>query len=162
MDLMMIILVVALLMIASGAVYHKLEVMSITEPYLALVLGVIVGPDVLDSIKSASPHKAFEVLKTDCELTIGIALLATPLRLPKHILRKNFVTLSNLVIFGMIFMCLLSAGVFYFILPDLSFFACVLLGAIITPTDPVVASTLTTGKTAKKYLPKFIKDSLSF
>lgn len=71
-------------------------------------------------------------------------------------------TLSNLAIFGMIFMCLFSAGVFYFILPDLNFFECILLGAIITPTDPVVASTLTTGKTAKKYLPKFIRDSLSF
>lgn len=59
-------------------------------------------------------------------------------------------------------MCLLSAGVFYIILDNFSFFECLLLGAIITPTDPVVASTLITGKNAKKYLPNFIKDSLSF
>lgn len=162
MDLMMIIVIVSLLMIASGAVYHKLEVMSITEPFLALILGIFVGPDVLDIIKSASPHKEFEVLKTACEFTIAIALMATALRLPKHIFRKNYVTLSNLVIFGMIFMCLLSAGVFYIILPGLTFFECLLIGAIITPTDPVIASTLTTGRTAKKYLPKFIRDSLSF
>src|SRR5690606_1777327 len=126
MDLMMIIVIVSLLMIASGAVYHKLEVMSITEPFLALILGIFVGPDVLDIIKSASPHKEFEVLKTACEFTIAIALMATALRLPKHIFRKNYVTLSNLVIFGMIFMCLLSAGVFYIILPGLTFFECLL------------------------------------
>src|SRR5690606_5852371 len=162
MDLMMIILLVSLLMIASGAIYHKLEALSITEPFLALLLGIIVGPDVLNIIKSASPREEFEVLKTACEFTIAIALMATALRLPKHIFRKNYVTLSNLVVLGMLLMCFFSAGVFYFILPGLNFFECLLIGAIITPTDPVIASTLTTGKTAKKYLPEFIRNSLSF
>src|SRR5699024_4368781 len=36
------------------------------------------------------------------------------------------------------------------------------LGAIITPTDPVVASTLITGRTAEKYLPARVRHTLSF
>lgn len=162
MDLMLIIFFIAALIISSGLIYEKLQSRSVTEPFLAIILGVIVGPDVLNIIKSASPEEEFKILKTACEFTIAVALMATALRLPQHIFRKNFVTLSNLTIFGMILMCLCSAGIFYLILPDFSFFECLLLGAIITPTDPVVASTLITGKMANKYLPDNIKNSLSF
>lgn len=162
MNLMLIVFFIALLMIASGAIYKKLTKISITEPFLALILGILVGPDVLHIIESAPAEKEMKILKTACEFTIAMALMATTLRLPHHFFRKDVVTLSNLVIFGMILMWLLSAGALYLVLDNFSFAECLLLGAIITPTDPVVASTLTTGATAKKYLPGFLRNSLAF
>lgn len=153
---------IAALMITSGLIYNKLQRNSITEPFLALVLGVLVGPDVLNVIKSASPEEEFMVLKTACEFTIAIALMATALRLPQHFFRKSAATLSKLVVFGMILMWLLSSGIIYTLIPEFSFPECLLLGAILTPTDPVIASTLTTTQAAKKYLPSFLRNSLSF
>ncbi|MEG9327284.1 cation:proton antiporter [Salinimicrobium catena] len=129
---------------------------------LALILGVVVGPDVLNLIKSSDPETEFKVLEIACQFTIAMALMATALRLPKHIFRKNATSLSNLVIFGMILMWLLGSGVFYFLFPNFTLFECLLIGAIVTPTDPVVASTLVTGRKAEKYLPAKLRNTLSF
>lgn len=162
MDLMSIVFSIAILMTFSGVMFKKLQARSVTEPFLALFLGIVLGPDVINFIKSAPPKEEFKVLKVACEFTIAIALMATALRLPQKFFRKNMQTQSNLVVFGMIFMWFLSAVVAYLVLQGLSFSECLLLGAIVTPTDPVVASTLITGTTAKKYLPGFLRNSLSF
>jgi NhaP-type Na+/H+ or K+/H+ antiporter len=57
---------------------------------------------------------------------------------------------------------LLGSGVFHFLIPEFSILECLLLGAIVTPTDPVVASTLVTGRKAEKYLPAKLRNTLSF
>ncbi|WP_423817900.1 cation:proton antiporter [Salinimicrobium sp. TIG7-5_MAKvit] len=162
MDLMLIIFFISILVILSGAFYKKIQNISVTEPFLALVLGVVIGPDVLNLIKSAAPETEFKILEIACQFTIAMALMATALRLPQHIFRKNAASLSNLVIFGMIFMWGLSSGIVYLLLPEFSIYECLLIGAIVTPTDPVVASTLVTGEKAEKYLPEKIRNTLSF
>ena len=162
MDLMLIVFFISFLIVLSGAFFKKIHNISITEPLLALTLGVLVGPDVLSIIKSSDSVSEFKVLEYACQFTIAMALMATALRLPTHIFRKNAATLSSLVIFGMIFMWALSSGIIYFLLPKLSVFECLLVGAIVTPTDPVVASTLVSGEKAEKYLPKKIRNVLSF
>lgn len=162
MDYMLIVFIISFLIIISGAFFRKIQSISITEPLLALLLGIIVGPDVLNLVKAAAQETEFRILEIACQLTIAMALMATALRLPHRIFRKNATTLSNLSIFGMFLMYLLSSGIFYLLFPDFSVFECMLLGAIITPTDPVVASTLVTGEKAEKYLPAALKNSLSF
>ena len=59
-------------------------------------------------------------------------------------------------------MWLLGSVIFYIIFPDFSYYECLLLGAIVTPTDPVVASTLVNGRKAEKYLPARLRNTLSF
>ncbi|MHA6278799.1 cation:proton antiporter [Salinimicrobium sp. CAU 1759] len=162
MDLMIIIFFISLLIILAGAFFKKIQNISVTEPLLALLLGVILGPDIMEVIKSSDAETEFQILELACQFTIAMALMATALRLPSHLFRKNATSLSNLVIFGMILMWLLGSGVFYFLLPEFSIFECLLLGAIVTPTDPVVASTLVTGRKAEKYLPAKLRDTLSF
>ncbi len=159
---MLIIFFISILIIVSGAFFKKIQNISVTEPLLALILGVVVGPDVLNIIKSSDSESEFKVLEIACQFTIAMALMATALRLPGHIFRKNATSLSNLVIFGMILMWLLSSGIFYFLFPNFSLFESLLIGAIVTPTDPVVASTLVTGRKAEKYLPAKIRNTLSF
>jgi NhaP-type Na+/H+ or K+/H+ antiporter len=156
MNLMIIIFSISLLTILAGAFFKKIQNISVTEPFLALLFGVLLGPDVLNLIKSTDSESEFQILELACQFTIAMALMATALRLPSHIFRKNATSFSNLVIFGMILMWLLGSGVFYFLLPDFSILECLLLGAIVTPTDPVVASTLVTGRKAEKYLPEKI------
>lgn len=81
--------------------------------------------------------------------------MATALRLPKGFYRKNFTTQTKIVFFGMLLMWLFSSGIMYVVFTDFSLAECLLLGAIITPTDPVVSSTIVSGDKATKYLPLY-------
>lgn len=159
---MLIVFFISVLIVSTGALYKKLQDISLTEPFIALVAGILVGPDVLNLITSADPEREFKVLKTACEFTIAMALMATALRLPDRFFRKNASSLTSLVLLGMLLMWLSSAAILYWVLPSFSFMECLLLGAIVAPTDPVVASTLITGQKAKKYLPSSIRSTLSF
>ena len=52
MNVMMIVFFISFLIIISGAFFRKIQDLSVTEPLLALGLGVVVGPDVLNIITS--------------------------------------------------------------------------------------------------------------
>ena len=66
-----------------------------------------------------------------------------------------------LVGLGMVLMWTISAGLVYLIL-DLSFWLVVLMGAIITATDPIAASPIVTGELAKANLPERLRNAISF
>lgn len=162
MDSMTLIFFISLLIILAGAFFKKIQDISVTEPLLALFLGVLLGPDLLNVIKTSNAQTEFHILEIACQFTIAMALMATALRLPKHVFRKNATTLSILLIFGMLLMWIFASGIFYLLMPNTGIFQCLLLGAIITPTDPVVASTLVTGRKAEKFLPAKLRNTLSF
>lgn len=161
MGLMLIIFTVSILILSLGAVYKKMQEIFLTEPLIAMIAGVVMGPHFLDIIHSDVPEK-LKILEKTCEFTIAVALMATALRIPKNFLFKNVQSQVNIVFFGMILMWLFSSGILYFVLPDFSIAECLLLGAIITPTDPVLASTIVSGDKAKEYLPASIRKTISF
>lgn len=161
MDLMLILFFISLLILGTGLLFKKMEDFFLTEPLLAMAFGILLGPDLLKIIGAESQTVEFSILKTACEFTIAMALMATALRLPRNFFLRNAATQSTLVFMGMVLMWLSSAAIFYWLL-EFSIPQCLLLGAIVTPTDPVVASTIVTGKKAVKYLPKYVRNSLSF
>lgn len=162
MDLMLMVFFISFLIVTLGAVFKKMQDIFLTEPLLAMVFGILLGPDVLNFIKSNDTAHEFEVLKYTCEFTIAMALMATALRIPGNFFRNNATTQTRVVIFGMLLMWISSSILLYWALNDFSIAECLLLGAIITPTDPVVASTIVSGEKAKKYLPLSIRGTLSF
>ncbi len=157
---MLVVFVIALLILISGALFKFFENISITEPLLAMLIAILLGPDGINLIVTDST-KEFLILERTCEFTMAVALMATALRLPKSFFRNNKRTQAPFVILGMILMWVSSSLLFYWIL-DFSLAECLLLGAIITPTDPVVAATLVTGEKAKKYLPERVRNTISF
>lgn len=158
---MIIIFFVSLLIVVLGTIVKPLQNISLTEPLVAMIAGIILGPDVLNTVQIDGSYK-FTVLKIAAELTIAMALMATALRIPKNFYRENFLTQSNIILGGMAFMWLASSCILYLLFDMFSFAECLLFGAIITPTDPVVASTIVTGEKAKKYLPASIRNTISF
>ncbi|MDT0650668.1 cation:proton antiporter [Autumnicola edwardsiae] len=161
MDLMLIIFIVSILTLSLGLVYKKMQEIFLTEPLIAMITGVLIGPYFLDIIPADVPEK-LTILRITCEFTIAMALMATALRIPKNFFYKNFKTQVNVVLFGMVFMWLFSSGILYLIFSDFSISECLLLGAIITPTDPVLASSIVSGDKAEKYLPASIRETISF
>lgn len=158
---MLVLFIVSFLIISTGAVYKKMQEIFLTEPLIAMVAGIIFGPYVLEIIQPES-HNKLQILKTTCEFTIAVALMATALRIQKNFFFKNFLSQTTIVIGGMILMWLSSSYILYLIFDILSIQECLLIGAIITPTDPVIAATIVSGDKAKKYLPSSIRNSISF
>lgn len=144
-----------------GAVVKFLENNFLTEPLIAMIAGILLGPQVFDLVTTGSPAHQHEVLKIASEFTIAMGLMATALRIPRKFYKKYFLTQTNLIFFGMLLMWLSSSAIFYFSLGT-NWIESLLIGAIITPTDPVVAATIITGKKAEKYLPASVRNSLSF
>ncbi|MGB7784978.1 MAG: cation:proton antiporter [Salinimicrobium sp.] len=161
MNLMLIILLVSFLIMVLGAVVKFLENNFLTEPLIAMIAGILLGPQVFDLVTTGSPAHQHEVLKIASEFTIAMGLMATALRIPRKFYKKYFLTQTNLIFFGMLLMWLSSSAIFYFSLGT-NWIESLLIGAIITPTDPVVAATIITGKKAEKYLPASVRNSLSF
>lgn len=90
-----------------------------------------------------------------------MALMAAALRLPADYFKKHTRNQSILVIGAMLFMWLFSTLLFWMIF-RLPFTLSALIGAIITPTDPVIASSIVSGTFARNHLSKKIRYTLSF
>src|SRR5699024_4939845 len=124
MKLMILVFFISLIILSSGAFFKGLRKNSLTEPFIAMVLGILLGPSVLNVIHSASSELEFETLNIVSEFTIAIALMATALRLPNKFYSKNRLTQTNIVLIAMVLMWLSSAGIFYLILGPSPFIEC--------------------------------------
>ncbi len=159
---MVVIFFISLILVASGAVVKVVKNIFLTEPLVAMLAGVLVGPLALNLVHSDKLGNEQHIIELASQFTIAMALMATALRIPKSFYRKDFITQSNIIFFGMILMWLASGSLLFWVLSGFSFAECLLMGAIITPTDPVVASSIVSGKKAQKYLPDRVRNSLSF
>src|ERR671915_369050 len=110
----------------------------ISEPLIALLAGVLIGPAALGLLELAELGNETLILEEAALVTLGIALVGVALRLPVGYASSNWRLLVVLVGILMPLMWMVSGLLVYLIL-GLPFWVAVLIGAIITPTAPVVA-----------------------
>jgi NhaP-type Na+/H+ or K+/H+ antiporter len=132
----------------------------LSEPLLALVAGVLIGPAAFDLLDLASSGNQEMILQQAALLTLGIALMGTALRLPVEYIRHNWRPLAVLLGLAMPLMWL-SGGLLVYLILGLPFLVAMLIGAIVAPTDPVVAGTIVTGDVADEHLPQHLKHTIS-
>lgn len=155
------------LLIATGALGVLVAALSarirrlpVSEPLLALVVGVLVGPEVLRALplppittEHASVHDATRIL-------LVISVMGVALRYPFGAVRAQLRPVSILLLVAMPAMALISTGLTAGIL-GVTLGAALLLGTAICPTDPVLASSVVTGKPAEEDLPARDRQILS-
>ncbi len=132
----------------------------ISEPALAVLIGLAVGPYGLAWLDLARWGEPFGILEQAARLTLAIGLMGVALRLERDALKAMFKPIVLLLTFAMLGMWLVSSALAGWLL-GVSMWTALLLGAVITPTDPVVASSIVTGKFAKKHLPLRLRTTLS-
>jgi NhaP-type Na+/H+ or K+/H+ antiporter len=130
----------------------------LSRPMLFFGFGLLLGEygfGVFQPLKwGTQPHKILELFT---ELTLAISLMAVALRLPSGYFRKHKKAIFLLLAIGMPSMWLTSTVIIKNILGfpwSLAF----LLAAIITPTDPVLATSIVQGKVAKECIPERIRN----
>ena len=148
--------VVIALGLMSGAI--KRSVLSV--PLLALGVGIATGPVGLDLLRWQEWSDPHRILKEAARLTIAISVTGIALRTPASDMRRLIRPVALLLSLGMLGMWAVSFGVVWGLLSVTPVLA-LLIGAILTPTDPVVASSIVTGAAAEEKLPSRLRSTLS-
>ncbi|MGJ3245730.1 MAG: cation:proton antiporter [Elainellaceae cyanobacterium] len=141
----------------SGILKEKL---FLTNPIIAMLVGVLFGPAVLDWLNLDAWGSPEGVLKEAARIAIAIQVMGVALRLPPRYLFNHPRPVSIQLGVIMPLMWLVSGGLAAWLL-GLSFWNALLVGAIITPTDPVVSTSIVTGQLAKQCLPHRIRNLIS-
>ena len=143
--------------VTTGLVKGRLYV---SEPLLALLFGVVIGPAVIGLLDLANWGDQFLILEEVARLTLAVTLIGVALRLPEGYILRHWRSLAVLLGVLMPLMWLVSGLLTYLIL-GVPFLVALLVGAIVTPTDPVVASSIATGRLAERSLPENVRNVLS-
>lgn len=139
----------------------RLEKSSLPPTLLALFIGILLGPAMSGFIDLHAFGDRALLLEKAARLTLGIGLISTALRIPKSYLRHNWREMILLVCLTMLFMWCISTALVYLFL-NIPFWLAALIGAIVTPTDPIAATPIVTGTVADKNITKRIRHALSF
>lgn len=150
-------LTIALSLIA-GLIQNKVYLLS--EPIAAVALGVLIGPLGMGVVQLSTWGDPLTIVEQSARLTVGLAVMVAALRLPQQYFREHVRPMSAVLLPGMIGMWLISSGLVYALLNVPVLIAC-LIGAIITPTDPVLAGTIVTGRMSQRNIPAPIRNLLT-
>lgn len=161
MNLYIFIIVLSILVLGIGNFSRRLKNRwFISVPLIAVFAGVLIGPDVTGLIQIGSWKENSSLLLETTRITLAISLMGVALRIPKKFLKKFFFKMFIYIFVMMVMMFAASAAMVYLLLGT-DIWIALIIGAIITPTDPVVASAIVTGDNAKKNIPKAIRNLIS-
>jgi NhaP-type Na+/H+ or K+/H+ antiporter len=143
-----------------GLLSDPLTRSPLSLPMIGLGAGILLGPGVSGLLDVAKWGDQHIILEEAARLTLGIALMGVALRLPKGDPFRRWRSL--LVLLGLVMPLMwLSSGLLTFLILGVPFWVALLVGAVVTPTDPVLASTIVTGNMAEENLPERVRHTLS-
>lgn len=143
----------------SGLVNSRLW---ISEPLACALFGVLIGPLALGLLTLDPAHdpQARAFLREAARVTLAITVLAAAIRLPRGWMRGHWRGLGVALGPGMLLMwaagTLVTAWSF-----GLPWMVCLLVGAIIAPTDPVLSAPIVSGELAQRAVPAGLRHAIT-
>lgn len=159
MELNLILVVFSALLLSLGAFSSTIKKVWLSVPLLSLVAGVALGPRALDIVNLSDLGDPHKILEEVARITLAVSLMATGLQFTRNDLWSNRVRVGLLLTVVMAAMWIIT-GLLAWSMFDVSFWLALLIAAVLTPTDPVVAATLVTGLLAEENLPRWLRRSL--
>lgn len=157
MDLDTGLFVVGALGVAAVFGSRLLRSVPLTAPLLALVTGVVVGPEVLGV---AVLDDGLPILHGASEVAVAIALMAVALRFPWPTVARLARPVAWITTVGMVAMAAVVGLLAWWVL-DVDPAVALLVGGVLAPTDPVLSSGFVTGDPATRTLPERVRVLLS-
>lgn len=136
------------LIVITGLLSEPLKRSLLSATLLAIVVGILLGSPVLGLLDLSECGKPDVILEQASRLTLAIGLMGIALRLPSGYVLNHWRSMTVLLGPVMVLMWLISGLLTYLIL-SLPFWVAMLVGAVITSTDPVIANTIVTGEVAE-------------
>ncbi|RSH92828.1 hypothetical protein EHS25_008274 [Saitozyma podzolica] len=143
--------------------YFVKEKLFMSEALLATLAGIIFGPiaagffDPLAWV-GGNEDSLNAITYQITRIVIGIQVLFTGIALPKAYLRREWLSLVTLL--GPIMICawFITSLLMWGLIPGLTFLECLIIGACVTPTDPVLANSICKGRFAEKHVPLHVRN----
>ena len=131
-------ILIGLLMLARGMAATTISRSPFTSAIVYLGVGLVLGPTVLN-LFHFDPTDEAGVLEVLTEVAILVSLFSAGIKMPVPFKRANWKAPMRLAWISMIFTVMLVAAFGFFVL-GLPAGAAILLGGILAPTDPVLAT----------------------
>jgi sodium/hydrogen antiporter len=152
--------VVGALGVLVAALSARIRRLPVSEPLLGLLAGVLLGPAVLGALHLPPVTSDHATLHEVAELLLAVSVMGVALRYPFADVRRRARPVLLLLVVAMPMMALVTTGLAMGVL-GLSAAAALLLGTALSPTDPVLASSVVTGEAAEEDLPERDRQVLS-
>lgn len=147
-----------LLGLAAGTMARRSVLPS--QPMVAVGVGVAVGPYGLGVLRLTPLGDPLPLLELLARLTVAFAVTSIALRLEPAYLRDRTWSLGVILGPGMVLMWLLASAVVAAVMPVGALVA-LLVGAVLAPTDPVLANSIVVGEAAREHIPRRLRYLLS-
>ncbi len=131
--------------------------LPLSEPLIALAVGWLIGTLTFSPLHVVLGGVSSTFIHTLAEVTLAIALMTTALQVPRGYLKRRWRAVLVLLGLGMPLMWLISSGLVSAVL-GLPLGVAALVGAGITPTDPVLASTIVVGRLAERNIASRVRN----
>lgn len=142
-----------------AASLRHLQRWSISPPLLGLLAGMLLGPEAIDVLR-LPPGQEIAIMKIAARLLLAVALMAIALRYPLAAVRARVGEVALLLAVVLpVMAAVLAAGAVSTLGLPLGF--ALVLGACLSPTDPVLASGIVTGEPAEQDIPPRARQALS-
>lgn len=129
-----VLLSLSLLLSAALAARFVASLIRVPEMLVLLVFGAVLGPSLLDVVEVPLDSIGAQLVFT---LGVSLILFYGGLNLSVGVLRKVWVGLGMLALPGVVMTTLITGAVAHFVF-DLSWTAGLLMGAVLSPTDPAI------------------------
>ncbi|HEX2257559.1 MAG TPA: cation:proton antiporter, partial [Afifellaceae bacterium] len=139
--------------LAVGLYSQALKRTPVQEPLVATLAGIAAGPALSGWLEVAEWGDPLRIVEEAARLTLAVALMAVALRLSRSDLKRFWRPGALLATAGMVGMWLAATLLVWWALA-LPLWLSALIGAVLAPTDPVVASAIVTGPFARDHLPE--------
>lgn len=136
---------------------HFLMLTSITV--ISLLAGIVFSPHAANFIRpldySLGSAENLEVITRNfTRLVLGVQLVLAGVQLPSRYLQIEWKSLSLLLGPGMAAMWICTSLLVWALVPHIEFLHAIIIGACVTPTDPVLSNSIVKGKFADKNVPR--------
>lgn len=136
--------------------YFLRDRLYISEPLPSVIFGLIANKASWAKFEEWGPEREISLNLT--RIVLGIQLAVTGVRLPAKYLFTAWQSIAVLLVPVMTIMWIVSALIVYLVVPNFSFLDGLLIGACVTPTDPILCGSIVHGRFADKYVPKRVRD----
>ncbi len=146
--------IIAATVLAVAAVSRRLTGTSVTPGMVFVVVGVLVGPLVIDEVTAAPTG---EGVKTLAEATLAVVLFADASRIKPRVLRREYAVPLRLLGVGLPLTIALGAVLAAVILDQLNLTEAIVLAILLAPTDAALGEAVVT----EPRLPSRIRQGLN-
>lgn len=160
MTLNLLLLSVGGLGVVVAALSARIRRLPISEPLLALVVGVVLGSEVTGVLDLADLTSEHAPLHEASRVLLAVSVMAVALRYPVGVVPRRIGPILLLLVVALPTMALVSTGLSWFVL-GVPVATAALIGAAVAPTDPVLASSAVTGEAAEEDVPARDRELLS-